>query len=110
MLPNQMASLWSKYEFKSGGAKGLNLGVGVTYVGDRAGQRDSVVRSFGLPSYTVVNGLVSYVRGRQQVRAEHRESHRPALRHDRLGPSGRPGRAPQLPVSPTPGISNLRQG
>ena len=62
-IPNQTASFWSKYDFATGSAKGLSLGLGVTYVGERAGQRDSVVRSFGVPGYTVANGLIAYTRG-----------------------------------------------
>ena len=62
-IPNQTASFWSKYDFVTGSAKGLSLGLGVTYVGERAGQRDSVVRSFGVPGYTVANGLIAYTRG-----------------------------------------------
>lgn len=62
-IPNQTASFWTKYNFASGQAKGLSLGLGVTYVGERAGQRDSVVRSFGVPGYTVANGLIAYTRG-----------------------------------------------
>ena len=62
-VPNQMASLWTKYQFKQAATKGLSLGLGVTYVGERAGQRDSVVRSFPVPAYTTFNGLISYQRG-----------------------------------------------
>jgi iron complex outermembrane receptor protein len=62
-VPNQMASMWTKYDFRSGPLKNLSVGTGVTYVGERAGQRDSVVRSFALPAYTVVNGLISYRTG-----------------------------------------------
>lgn len=62
-VPNQMASLWTKYQFVEGRAKGLSLGLGVNYVGERAGQRDSVVRSFGLDAYTTYNGLISYGSG-----------------------------------------------
>lgn len=62
-VPNQSGSLWTKYGFSTGGMKGLNLGFGVTYVGDRAGVRDSVPRSFALPGYTIGNALISYSRG-----------------------------------------------
>jgi iron complex outermembrane recepter protein len=65
-VPNQMASLWTKYNYKSGRLRGLSLGLGVNYVGDRAGQRDNVNRQFALPAYTVFNGLVSYVRGKDK--------------------------------------------
>lgn len=62
-VPNQMGSLWSKYNFNSGSAKGLSLGLGINYVGDRAGARDNVNRQFGFPSYTTANALISYTRG-----------------------------------------------
>lgn len=62
-VPNQMASAWTKYDFKTGSLKGLGVGFGVNYVGERAGQRDSVVRSFGLPAYTIANAMLSYTRG-----------------------------------------------
>jgi iron complex outermembrane receptor protein len=62
-VPNQMASMWTKYQFKKTAVKGLSLGLGATYVGERAGQRDSIARSFPLPSYTTWNGMISYQRG-----------------------------------------------
>jgi len=65
-VPNQMASLWTKYVFGDGSAKGLSLGLGINYVGDRAGQRDSVLRPFALPGYTIGNLLISYGRGRDK--------------------------------------------
>lgn len=66
-VPNQMASLWTKYDFKDDWARGLSLGLGVNYVGERAGQRDSVVRSFSLPAYTMASGLVAYVWGQNKL-------------------------------------------
>lgn len=65
-VPNQSASFWSKYDFRTGRIKGLSIGVGVTYVGERAGQRDNVNRQFALPAYTIGNGLISYVRGKDK--------------------------------------------
>lgn len=65
-VPNQMASMWTKYDFDKGSLKGLSVGLGINYVGDRAGQRDSVPRSFGLPSYTSANGMISYTRGKNK--------------------------------------------
>ena len=65
-VPNQMASLWTKYMFRNGAAKGLSLGLGINYVGDRAGQRDSVLRPFALPGYTTANALIAYVRGKDK--------------------------------------------
>jgi len=65
-VPNQMASLWTKYVFGAGSAKGLSIGLGINYVGDRAGQRDNVLRQFALPGYTIANVLISYGRGRDK--------------------------------------------
>jgi iron complex outermembrane receptor protein len=61
-----MASLWSKYQVRGGPAKGLSFGLGVNYVGERAGGRDSVVRSFPFPAYTSVSGLVSFASGKNK--------------------------------------------
>jgi iron complex outermembrane receptor protein len=65
-VPNQMASLWSKYQVRGGPAKGFSFGLGVNYVGERAGARDSVVRSFSFPAYTTVSGLVSFASGKNK--------------------------------------------
>ncbi|MSU66256.1 MAG: TonB-dependent siderophore receptor [Opitutus sp.] len=59
-VPNESGSLWTKYNFSSGPAKGLSVGLGVTRVGERAGGRDSVPRSFNIPGYTTANVLISY--------------------------------------------------
>ncbi len=65
-VPDDMASLWTKYDFKSGAAKGLSFGFGENYVGNRAGARDSAARPFTLPGYAITNGLISYKYGRQK--------------------------------------------
>lgn len=65
-VPNQMASLWTKYDFREGPARGLSLGLGVNYLGERAGQPDNVNRQFAIPSYTVFNALLSYSRGKNK--------------------------------------------
>ena len=62
-VPNQSGSVWTKYNFSTGTVKGLSLGLGVTTVGERAGQRDSVPRSFSIPGYTIWNALISYQQG-----------------------------------------------
>ncbi len=59
-VPNESGSFWTKYNFSTGPAKGLSVGLGVTRVGERAGQRDSVPRSFNIPGYTTTNALISY--------------------------------------------------
>src|SRR5690606_14247143 len=65
-VPNQMASLWTQYQIRDGNFGGLRLELGINYVGERAGQRDSVPRSFSLDAYTTFNGLISYVRGQHK--------------------------------------------
>jgi iron complex outermembrane receptor protein len=65
-VPNESGSLWTKYSFSSGDVKGLSIGLGVTFVGERAGVRDSVPRSFALPGYTIANALVSYGIGKNK--------------------------------------------
>jgi outer membrane receptor for monomeric catechols len=35
-------------------------------VGDRAGQRDSVARSFGIPDYTIGTALIAYSTGKNK--------------------------------------------
>ncbi|MEH2071692.1 MAG: TonB-dependent receptor [Nostoc sp.] len=48
-VPRNSASLWTTYEFQTGGWKGFGFGGGVTFVGDRQGDLEN---TFILPSYT----------------------------------------------------------
>jgi len=89
-VPNQMASLWTKYQFRKDALKGLNLGLGVTYVGERAGQRDSVVRSFPCPPIPRSTAC-SPISAACTSRAQRRKYFRQALYHDRLRAAGRSG-------------------
>jgi iron complex outermembrane receptor protein len=56
-VPRHSGSLLTTYEFLDGDLRGLSVGGGVNYVGDRAGQADS---DFELPSYTTVDLLARY--------------------------------------------------
>src|SRR5207244_2652463 len=60
LLPNvarHSANLWSRYDIRDGALKGLGIGVGLFYVGDRAGALVSTAdrRDLHLPSYTVAD-------------------------------------------------------
>lgn len=48
-VPRHSASLWTTYEIQKGPLQGLGLGLGLFYVGERAGDLDN---SFEVPSYT----------------------------------------------------------
>ncbi len=56
-VPRRSANLWSRYDIKDGPLKGLGVGVGLVYVGDRAGALVSTAdrRDLHLPSYTVAD-------------------------------------------------------
>ena len=54
--PRNYGNLWVKYD-ADGALKGLSLGAGVTAVGSALGDN---ANSFVLPSYALLNGMVSY--------------------------------------------------
>ena len=61
-VPKNSAHLWARYDF-SGALQGLGVGVGASYIGDRAGTlratgNTTVLR---LPAYTVVDTGIYYV-------------------------------------------------
>lgn len=57
-VPEHSGSLMGVYEFLDGGLRGLELGGGINYVGDRSGNvADS---GFELPAYTTVDLLARY--------------------------------------------------
>lgn len=56
-VPRHKASLWTTYELQSSGLKGLGFGLGLFYVGDRAGDLDN---SFELPSYLRTDAAIFY--------------------------------------------------
>jgi iron complex outermembrane receptor protein len=65
-LPNvakNSANLWSRYDIPAGPLKGLGIGVGVVYTGERSGILPSTAdtRDLALPAYTVVDLALSYI-------------------------------------------------
>jgi iron complex outermembrane recepter protein len=53
------ASLWTTYEIQQGDLQGLGFGLGLFYVGDRAGDREN---TFEVPSYLITNAAIFYKR------------------------------------------------
>ncbi|WP_175650059.1 TonB-dependent siderophore receptor [Pseudomonas sp. Marseille-P9899] len=64
-IPRNSFSLLNTYEFQDGVAKGLGLGVGVKYVGDRNGQTEAV--TYTMERYSVVD-LLSFYKVNEHVR------------------------------------------
>jgi len=65
-LPNvakNSANLWSRYDIASGWLKGLGIGLGVVYTGERSGILPSTAdrRDLALPAYTVVDLGLYYI-------------------------------------------------
>ncbi|WP_246162791.1 TonB-dependent siderophore receptor [Brasilonema sennae] len=54
--PNN-ASLWTTYEFQQGDLQGLGLGLGLFYVGDRAGDN---ANTFTVPGYLTTDAAIFY--------------------------------------------------
>ena len=46
--PRHTASLWTTYQLQTGDLKGLGLGLGIYYVGDRSGD---LANTYEIPSY-----------------------------------------------------------
>jgi iron complex outermembrane receptor protein len=71
-IPDNMANLLLNYHFTAGALKSLSVFVGVSHVGDVAGETESGVTSLGVPDqpgfylkpWTVVNAGAGYVWGR----------------------------------------------
>lgn len=63
-VPENSASLWTSYEIQQGNFKGLGLGAGVFFVGDRQGDSDN---SFTLPSYVRTDAALFYRRDNWQA-------------------------------------------
>jgi iron complex outermembrane receptor protein len=55
------ASLWTTYEIQQGGLQGLGFGLGLFYVGDRAGD---AANTFEVPSYLTTDAAIFYERDR----------------------------------------------
>lgn len=64
-VPSHSASLWSNYQVQAGSLRGLELGAGVFYRGERQANN---ANSYELPSYTRVDARVGY--GRDNWRAD----------------------------------------
>ncbi|UMY16130.1 TonB-dependent siderophore receptor [Methylobacterium organophilum] len=64
-VPENAFALQSVYEFQGGDLRGLGLGAGVNFVGQRAA--GTAVSTFNLPEYTLLN-LISYYRITPDVR------------------------------------------
>ncbi|WP_110968698.1 TonB-dependent siderophore receptor [Pseudomonas huaxiensis] len=64
-IPRNSFSLLNTYEFQDGVAKGLGLGVGLKYVGDRNGQTEAV--TYTMERYSVVD-LLSFYKVNEHVR------------------------------------------
>ena len=58
-VPKNQASLWTTYEFQNGDFKGLGFGLGLFYVGTRAGDLDN---SFEIPDYLRTDAAIYYRR------------------------------------------------
>lgn len=61
-VPENSASLWTTYELQNGSLQGLGFGLGLFFVGDRAGFADSDPPEFELPSYLRTDAAVYYRR------------------------------------------------
>ncbi|MEH2081794.1 MAG: TonB-dependent receptor, partial [Nostoc sp.] len=57
--PRHSASLWTTYQLQRGDLKGLGFGLGVYYVGDRAGD---LANSYDIPSYLRFDSSIFYRR------------------------------------------------
>ncbi|MFG1480011.1 TonB-dependent siderophore receptor [Xanthobacter sp. V4C-4] len=56
-IPANMASLWAKYAFDEGMAKGLELGGGIRYIGESWGNN---ANTFEVPAYTFYDAMLKY--------------------------------------------------
>ncbi len=56
-MPEHAANLWTRYTFQGGPLKGLSLGGGVSYVGERPGD---LLDSYRLPEYVRFDALIGY--------------------------------------------------
>ncbi|AFZ30440.1 TonB-dependent siderophore receptor [Gloeocapsa sp. PCC 7428] len=58
-VPENTASLWTTYELQSGDLRGLGFGLGLFYVGERAGDFED---TYDLPSYLRTDAAIFYRR------------------------------------------------
>jgi len=67
-VPEWSGNLWAKYTFSAGPLRGLKLGVGLYSAGRRqVSDAFTGAALFSLPSYTRVDAMIGYVRGRWSV-------------------------------------------
>lgn len=59
-VPEHKFSAYGKYTFSEGTLKGLSIGTGVRYNGETFGNTATVARNFYNPSFTQVDGSISY--------------------------------------------------
>ncbi|HXG02520.1 MAG TPA: TonB-dependent siderophore receptor [Candidatus Binatia bacterium] len=59
-VPEQAASVWTRYRWSHGPLQGLSLGLGLFYVGERPGD---LLDSYRLPGYVRLDALVGYEAG-----------------------------------------------
>jgi iron complex outermembrane recepter protein len=68
-VPTHGANVWGRYELPYGSLKGLSVGVGVIYRGDRAGSMPSATGAvLLLPAFTRTDAALSYRLGRFDAR------------------------------------------
>ncbi|MBE9178541.1 TonB-dependent siderophore receptor [Oculatella sp. LEGE 06141] len=60
-VPQHSGSLWTVYELQSGDLRGLGVGLGLFFVGERTGDLNN---TFELPSYVRTDAMVYYQRDR----------------------------------------------
>ncbi|MEH2179900.1 TonB-dependent receptor [Nostoc sp.] len=60
-VPKHTFNLWTSYEIQSGGFKGLGLGLGLFYVGERQGDLEN---TYTLPSYFLTEAAIFYKQDR----------------------------------------------
>ncbi|KAM3115646.1 TonB-dependent siderophore receptor [Phormidesmis sp. 146-33] len=63
-VPEHAVSLWTTYEIQTGSLKGLGVGLGIFYVGQRQGDLDN---SFEVPSYTRTDASLFYRRDNYRI-------------------------------------------
>lgn len=58
--PEDLVNFWANYTFHSGSLKGFGIGFGGNYASEYATLNRSNIGTFELPSYTVLNSVLSY--------------------------------------------------
>ncbi|PKB15664.1 TonB-dependent siderophore receptor [Flavobacterium sp. 5] len=58
--PETLVNFWANYAFQEGNLKGFALGFGGNYASENKTLNRSTIGTFALPSYTVLNSVLSY--------------------------------------------------